>query len=365
MTRYDRHLQLEGFGPSAQKRLARARVLVIGAGGLGSPALQYLAAAGVGTLVVIDDDRVELSNLQRQVLYETADVGKKKAVVAVEKIKALNPDVDARGLDVRFGADNARELVEASDVIVDGTDNFATRYLANDACVLYGKPNVFAGVYQFEGQLSVFNYTGPDGETGPNYRDVFPGPPPPGLMPNCAEAGVLGALTGVMGSLQALEVIKICAGVGTPLSGTMLYMDSATLEMTRMKITKNPDNPLRGDPPAITGLDQEPLYNPPGGLFSVSSAELNEQLTSGRPVQLIDVREPHQHRQFNIGGVNIPLGQLEDADLPPASGQVTILYCQGGSRSLQGLQLLKNRNPDREACHLEGGMDAWQKTFPT
>ncbi|NRA48066.1 MAG: HesA/MoeB/ThiF family protein, partial [Phaeodactylibacter sp.] len=241
LKRYARHLAIPGFGPEGQKRLKRSQVLVIGAGGLGSPVLLYLAAAGIGQLTIVDFDEVDISNLQRQVLYTEADLGKPKATAAAKRLKALNPQIKIEAVIAPFSSENARELIRSADLVIDGTDNFPTRYLSNDACVLEGKPLVYGSIYRFEGQVSVFNLERKNGERGPNYRHLFPTPPPPELVPNCAEGGVLGVLPGIIGSMQANEAIKVLAEVGAPLDGKLFLFDAATLFSRTITIKNNPD----------------------------------------------------------------------------------------------------------------------------
>ncbi|MEN9413897.1 MAG: molybdopterin-synthase adenylyltransferase MoeB, partial [Bacteroidota bacterium] len=254
LARYDRHIIIPDFGMEAQQKLKAAKVLVIGSGGLGSPLLLYLAAAGVGTIGIVEFDTVDDSNLQRQVLYGQEDVGLLKADAARARLESLNPYIHIRVHHTRLISENALDIVRGYDVVADGTDNFPTRYLVNDACVLAGKTNVYASIFQFEGQVSVFNYTNNKGETGPNYRDLYPTPPPPGLVPSCAEGGVLGVLPGIIGSMQASEVIKVVTGVGEPLSGRLFIFDALQFETRTFKIRRRSDNPLNGEHPTISQL---------------------------------------------------------------------------------------------------------------
>ena len=246
IARYARHISIPAFGMEGQKKLKAAKVLVIGSGGLGSPLLLYLAAVGVGQIGIVDFDVVDDSNLQRQVLFNVHDVGRSKARTAKKKLEALNPHIKISVHETRFSTENALELVRQFDVVADGTDNFPTRYLVNDACVLEGKPNVYASIFQFEGQVAVFNYLNPDGSRGPNYRDMFPDPPPPGLVPSCAEGGVLGVLPGIIGSMQASEVIKVITGVGEPLAGRLFLFDAASFTARVLKVRKDPNTKIEG-----------------------------------------------------------------------------------------------------------------------
>src|SRR5215213_7386593 len=254
LARYNRHIIIPGFGLEAQQKLKEAKVLVIGSGGLGSPGLLYLAAAGVGTIGIVDFDVVDDSNLQRQVLFGVTEIGKPKVEAAKQRLQALNPHINIVVYNTQLTSKNALDLIKQYDVVADGTDNFPTRYLVNDASVLAGKPNVYASIFQFEGQVSVFNYTNKNGELGPNYRDLYPTPPPPGLVPSCAEGGVLGVLPGIIGSLQASEVIKVITGIGETLSGRFFIFDALGFETRTFNIKRNPSNPLNGDQPTIKEL---------------------------------------------------------------------------------------------------------------
>jgi adenylyltransferase/sulfurtransferase len=357
LERYQRHFSLAGFGPAAQEKLRRATVLVIGAGGLGCPALLYLAAAGVGRILLIDPDRVEASNLQRQVLFTEADVGEFKAPAAARRLAALNSGIAIEPRVGRFNRANALDLVGACDVVVDGSDNFATRYLANDACVLAGKPLVYGAVQGFAGQLSVFNWRG-----GPTYRCLFPEPPEPGTVPNCAEAGVLGVLPGLIGIGQAAETIKLLTGVGEPLSGRLLLWDA--LAMTTRTVAL-PADPRRRE---ITALPAEGYGEacaaPPGDVGEIVVPDLR-RLSS--PLQLIDVRERWERELGSIEpSVHIPLGLLEHgeagailAGLDPSAP--TVVYCAVGVRSLHAARLLRHRHGFRQVLNLAGGYVAWQR----
>jgi sulfur-carrier protein adenylyltransferase/sulfurtransferase len=350
--RYARHLSLPGFGEAAQERLTRGRVLVVGAGGLGSPALLYLAAAGVGHIVVIDGDTVDASNLQRQILYREADLGRPKAEVAAERLRELNHLVTVVPLAERFCRANALELVRGCDVVIDGSDNFATRYLVNDACVMADRPFVYGAIQGFEGQLAVFNWRG-----GPTYRCLFPLPTPPELAPNCAEVGVLGVLPGIVGTWQATEAIKLLSGCGEPLSGKLLIWNA--LEMTVHTLALAPDP--RSRPIVELPDDGEPVC---GASRELESHELEAKLRDPA-LQLIDVREAWERAVEVIEpSLHIPLGQLEQLgayDLLHglSRDQPTVVYCAHGIRSLRAVELLREEG-FRDVRSLRGGMAAWR-----
>jgi len=364
--RYSRHLNLPQFGLETQEKLKAAKVLVVGTGGLGAPMLQYLTAAGVGTIGVVDFDRIDESNLQRQVLFGTSDVGKPKTAVAIRKLQAQNPHTQFNKYDLRLDANNALEIIKEYDVVADGTDNFPTRYLVNDACVLAGKTNVYASIFQFEGQVSVFNYQYENGESGPNYRDIFPTPPPPGMVPSCAEGGVLGVLPGIIGSLQALEVIKVVTGIGKPLVGRLFLFDALDFSTRTLNIRKDTKNPLNGETPTIHQLiDYEEFC----GLKSiaVNSAinvdELQRWMKAKEAFTLIDVREPYEHEISNLGGELIPLNEIENQlDKIPKEGKV-VIHCKSGVRSRKAIDTLKEKYGYKNLLNLEGGILAWKETF--
>ena len=350
-TRYARHLSLPDFGLEGQRRLKAASVLVVGAGGLGSPLLLYLAAAGVGHIGIVDFDRVDETNLQRQVLYGVPDVGKSKAVTARARILALNPHIEVSVFDTLLTRDNALELIRAFDVVADGTDNFPTRYLVNDACVLAGKVNVYASIFRFEGQVAVFNYPGENGERGPNYRDLFPMPPPPDLVPNCAEGGVLGVLPGIIGSMQACEVIKVAAGVGQPLSGKLFLFDAASFTSRILNVRKNPEafcNPGKKTEPATESL---------------TAPQLKEMMEQDQPFQLIDVREAYEREIASIGGLHLPLAEIEEAVDRIDRQKPVVFYCRSGKRSRQAIEKLKAHAPFENLLNLEGGILAWAEAI--
>ncbi|HUF46684.1 MAG TPA: molybdopterin-synthase adenylyltransferase MoeB [Vicinamibacterales bacterium] len=352
--RYSRHLRLAEFGEDGQARLKAARVLIVGAGGLGSPAALYLAAAGVGTVGLVDFDTVDESNLQRQILYGTADVGRPKLVAAAARLSDTNPHVTIACVDEPFSAANALALVGAYDVVIDGTDNFATRYLVNDACVMTRTPNVYGSVSRFEGQAAVFASPG-----GPCYRCLHPDPPPPGLIENCAEGGVLGVLPGLIGTIQATEAIKIVTGIGTPLVGRLLLYDALAMRVRTIALPRNPDCPVCGDSPTIRDLvayEPPPCAPVPGGEMTVT--ELRAWRDRGEPHVLVDVREPSEHAASRIdGSILIPLGSLASAlDRLPAGGPV-VVHCKSGRRSARAVALLRSCGYD--ARNLVGGIDAW------
>ena len=357
LARYQRHFSLAGFGPGAQERLRRATVFVVGAGGLGSPALLYLAAAGVGRILVIDSDRVEASNLQRQVLFTEEDIGEFKAAAAARRLAALNSCIVVEPRVGRFVRANALNLVGASDLVIDGSDNFGTRYLVNDACVLADKPFVYGAVQGFTGQLSVFNW-----KNGPTYRCLFPEPPPPGSVPNCAEAGVLGVLPGLIGTAQACEAIKLLTGIGEPLSGRLLLLDALSMTTQTVALAADPrSRDIVQLPPDGYG---EVCQTPANGIDQIGSAELRALA----PVpQLIDVRESWERRMGAIQpSVHIPLGLLEHGEAAGALGgldpkALTVVYCAVGARSLRGAQLLRDQYGFQHPVNLRDGYSEWRR----
>ena len=363
LTRYNRHIILPQFGIEGQRKLKTAKVLVVGSGGLGSPLLLYLAAAGLGTIGIIDFDMVDESNLQRQFLFNTSDLKKRKATRAAEKIKALNPNIDVRVYNDKMTSANAIEIIKDYDIVADGTDNFPTRYLVNDACVLSGKPYVYGSVFQFEGQLSLFNYKNANGETGPNYRDLYPTPPPPELIPNCASGGVLGVLPGIIGSMQALEVIKATTGIGENLSGKFLVFDAlaATSKIFTIKRAKN--NPLNGANPTITSLiDYDAFCNikPHDGIKQITAEELFHMQSSGEDFQLLDVREPNEYAAYNIDGELISLKDVLENTGKINRNKKVVIHCQSGSRSIQAIKLLQEKGFDN-LYNLAGGLEKYRR----
>ena len=363
LSRYDRHIIIPDFGFEAQKRLKAAKVLVIGSGGLGSPALLYLAAAGVGTIGIVDFDVVDDSNLQRQVLFGVDEIGKPKVEAAKKRLESLNPYINIKVYNQQITSQNALELIRGYDVVADGTDNFPTRYLVNDACVLLGKPNVYASIFQFEGQVSVFNYTNKEGELGPNYRDLYPTPPPPGLVPSCAEGGVLGVLPGIIGSLQALEVIKILTGVGETLSGRFFIFDALNFETRTFKIKRNPANPLNGENPTITQLiDYEQFCGVKAvekPIKEITAKELYNLQVRGEDIQIIDVREPHEYQIANIGGELIPLATVAANANKIDRDKKVIIHCKMGGRSAKAIHELEEKFGFTNLYNLKGGILGW------
>lgn len=353
--RYARHFSLPDFGSEGQRRMRSARVLVVGAGGLGCPLLLYLAAAGVGHITLLDPDVVDASNLQRQVLYTPADVGRPKALVAKERLLALNPHITVEAHHLALHAGNAREWVRAAHVVADGSDNFPTRYLVNDACVLEGKPNVYASVFRFEGQVSVFNHRWADGSFGPNYRDLFPVPPQPGLVPNCADGGILGVLPGIVGSLQASEALKLLAGIGEPLAGRLFLFDAMSFTARVLQFNKRPDTHITAliDYDDFCGVPPKP--DEPAAP-SISSDTLAAWQREGRAFQLIDVRTPQEHEAHNIGGELMPLASLDECLPRIARDRPVVLHCQTGQRSTTALLHLQSLGGFDNLYHLEGGI---------
>ena len=355
--RYSRHLLMPEFGEDAQRRVKQARVLVIGAGGLGSPAALYLAAAGVGTIGLVEFDAVDETNLQRQILYGTPDIGRPKVEVAAERLTAQNPLVTIVPHPEVFDAANALALVSSYDVVVDGTDNFPTRYLVNDACVIAKRPNVYGSVSRFEGQAAVFAAV-----NGPCYRCLHPEPPPPGLIANCADAGVLGVMPGIIGTIQATEALKVVAGIGEPLIGRLLLFDALRMQSRVISLPRDADCPVCGDRPRITSLvrydDVACATNERGEEMTVD--ELRAWRASGTAHVLIDVREPSEHAQTHIdGSILIPLGTLNDhLDVIPRDRPV-VVHCQAGGRSARAVAQLKAQGYD--AHNLVGGIKAWKQ----
>src|SRR5688572_20905954 len=367
--RYSRHLILPEVGPEGQRRLKAGRVLCVGAGGLGSPAALYLAAAGVGTVGIIDFDAVDASNLQRQILHGTPDIGRSKLQSARDRLSALNPEVKIETHDTALTSANALALFRDYDVILDGTDNFATRYLVNDACVLLGKPNAYGSIFRFEGQASVFAT-----KDGPCYRCLYPEPPPPGLVPSCAEGGVLGVLPGVIGTIQATESIKLLLGGGKTLAGRLLLYDAWNMRFRELKLRRDPACPVCGDHPTVRELiDYEQFCGvpkpaaaaaAPGALpadLEVTVEQLNDIRSSGRPVYVLDVREPQEFQICRIpGSTLIPLGQLPARlnELPSgADAPEIVVHCKSGVRSAKAVRLLQERGI--ASRNLKGGILAW------
>lgn len=363
LSRYDRHIILPGFGFEGQQKLKAAKVFVIGSGGLGSPCLLYLAAAGVGTVGIIDFDVVEDSNLQRQVLFGVHAIGKAKVEAAKKRLEALNPYINIKVYNEQLTSKNALGIIKDYDVVADGTDNFPTRYLVNDACVLSGKPNVYGSVFQFEGQVSVFNYRDKNGALGPNYRDLYPTPPPPGMVPSCAEGGVLGVLPGIIGSLQALEVIKIITGIGETLSGRFYIFDALNFESRTFKIKRNPANPLNGENPTIKELiDYEQFCGAKAvekPTKEMTAKELYELQVHGEDLQIIDVREPYEYEIANIGGKLIPLATIAANAAKIDRSKKVIVHCKTGERSTKAIHELEEKFGFANLYNLKGGILEW------
>jgi sulfur-carrier protein adenylyltransferase/sulfurtransferase len=373
--RYARHFSLPEVGLEGQGRLKRGRVLCVGAGGLGSPLALYLAAAGVGTLGIVDFDTVDESNLQRQLLHGTSDVGRSKLDSAADRLRDVNPHVTVERHETRLTSENALEILADYDVVVDGTDNFPTRYLVNDACVLLGKPNVYGSIFRWEGQISVFAAA-----DGPCYRCLFREPPPPGLVPNCAEGGVLGVLPGIIGSMQAMEVVKLLLGVGRPLIGRLLIFDGLDMSWREVALRRNPECPVCGDEPTQTELIDYEVFcgvapasdGVPSGtatgadgstVATVDASALAARLDGDDAPFLLDVREPWEWAVGNLGGRGarlVPLAELEDrlAELP--RDRPIVVYCKSGQRSATAARLLADRG-FASVANLEGGIVAWAR----
>ncbi len=357
MARYARHIAIPEFNLEGQQKLKAAKVLVIGSGGLGSPVLLYLAAAGVGHIGIVDFDVVEDSNLQRQVLFTIDDIGQSKAKTAAARLKKLNPFIQITAYDTALTKENALDLVAQYDVVADGTDNFPTRYLVNDACVLTGKTNVYASIFRFEGQVSVFNQKNADGTFGPNYRDLFPQPPPPGLVPNCAEGGVLGVLPGIIGSLQASEVIKVITGVGETLSGRLFLLDAASFITRTLKVSKNPATKIEEliDYELFCGMEREKP------LPSIDVQELKKMMDQGEDFQLIDVRLLYEYEIANLQGERIPMDSIVAERGKIDRHKKVILHCRTGKRSAEAIRQLQKAEPFENLYNLNGGILAWAK----
>ncbi len=367
--RYSRHLIMPEVTLEGQKRLRDARVLCIGAGGLGSPLTLYLAAAGVGRIGVVDFDVVDLTNIQRQILYSTSDVGRPKLEAARERLTSLNPEIEIVPHAMRLSSENVMDLFKGYDVIADGTDNFPTRYLVNDACVLSGKPNVYASIFRFEGQVSVF-----DSRSGPCYRCLFPEPPPPGLVPSCAEGGVLGVLPGIIGAMQALEVLKTILGIGDRLISRLVLFDALAFRFRELQVRKNPACEVCGDSPTILapidyeefcGIRGEEVEADASGLPSFTVEEFARRRAAGEAFNLIDVREPHEYEIVRIPDSRLlPLSQLAERLHELDSTNTYVLHCHHGTRSVQAYHLLRQAG-FRRLYVLAGGVDAWAERIDT
>ena len=368
IARYSRHLLLPEVGLEGQQKLKAAKVLCVGTGGLGSPLAFYLAAAGIGTLGLVDFDVVDESNLQRQIIHTTKDVGRPKIDSAAEKLTALNPYMNVVKHETMLTSANALEIIRDYDIVADGTDNFPTRYLVNDACVITGKPNAYGSIFRFEGQASVFAT-----KEGPCYRCLYPEPPPPGLVPSCAEGGVLGILPGLVGVIQATEVIKLILGKGEPLIGRLLLVDSLGMHFRELKLRKNPDCPVCGKHPTVTklidynqfcGITPEPkaesVTGPTvqNGIPQITPVELKRRLDAGDDLFVLDVREPHEYQIANLGAKLIPLGELPNrlGELDP--NREIVVHCKSGGRSQKASELLA-QSGFKKLHNLAGGINGW------
>ena len=360
--RYSRHLIMPEVGMDGQLKLKRAKVLMIGSGGLGAPLGLYLAAAGVGRLGIVDFDTVDFTNLQRQVTFGTSDVGRKKLEAARERLSNLNPEIQIDTFETRLTSDNALDILRDYDIVVDGTDNFPTRYLVNDACVLLGKPNVYGSIFRFEGQASIFGYPG-----GPCYRCLYPEPPPPGLVPSCAEGGVLGVLPGIIGCIQAMETIKLIIGKGDSLVGRLLLFDALGMRFRELKLRKNPECPVCGEHPTVTklidyaefcGIRGEEAPAQTASVPEITPKQLKQRLDRGDDLYILDVREPHEYQICNLQGHLIPLGDLPKRVSELDSSREIVAHCRSGKRSADAVEFLTKAG-FRKIWNLKGGILAW------
>jgi adenylyltransferase/sulfurtransferase len=361
--RYSRQLIMPEVAREGQEKIKAARVLCVGTGGLGSPLALYLAAAGVGKLGIVDFDVVDSTNLHRQIIHTTNDVGRSKVASAAEKIAAINPFVSVRSFDAKLTSANAMEIFREFDIVADGTDNFATRYLVNDACVLTGKPNVYASIFRFEGQASVFA-----SENGPCYRCLYPEPPPPGMVPSCAEGGVLGVLPGLLGVIQATEVLKLILGLGESLSGRLLLVDAAAMRFREVRVSKDPECPICGVNPTIHELiDYDQFCGVRGEVSAkapvvaqIEPEDLKRRLDAGEDIFVLDVREPHEYKICNLGGHLIPLDQLANRVGELDSSREIVVHCKAGGRSAKAAEFLVSRG-FRHVSNLAGGITRWSE----
>ena len=360
--RYSRHLIMPEVGMQGQLKLKQAKVLLVGTGGLGAPLGLYLAAAGVGRIGLVDFDTVDYTNLQRQVLFGTSDVGRPKIDAAAGHLRNLNPEIQVDQFETRLTSENALDILKDYDIVVDGTDNFPTRYLVNDACVLLGKPNVYGSIFRFEGQITVFGYPG-----GPCYRCLYPEPPPPGLVPSCAEGGVLGVLPGIVGTIQAAETLKLIIGVGEPLIGRLLLFDALSMTFRALKLRKNPQCPVCGEHPVVTKLidyaefcgirgEEAPVSNLT--VPEIAPRDLKSRLDRGDDLFILDVREPHEYQICNLQGTLIPLGELSRRVNELDSSREIVAHCRSGKRSAEAVEFLRNAG-FRKIWNLKGGILAW------
>ncbi|HVT30630.1 MAG TPA: molybdopterin-synthase adenylyltransferase MoeB [Lacipirellulaceae bacterium] len=360
--RYSRHLIMPEVGMEGQLKLKNAKVLCIGTGGLGAPLGLYLAAAGVGRIGIVDFDVVDNTNLQRQVLFANDDVGKPKVAAAAARLRGLNPDITIDVHETHLSSDNALEIFKDYDIIVDGTDNFPTRYLVNDACVLLGKPNVYGSIFRFDGQITIFGYPG-----GPCYRCLYPEPPPPGLVPSCAEGGVLGVLPGIVGTIQAAETLKLILGKGDPLVGRLLLFDAMGMKFRELKLRKNPECPVCGEHPTVTelidyvqfcGIRGEEAPSTVTNIPEITPRELKTRLDRGDDLYILDVREPHEYQICNLGGHLIPLGELSRRAAELDSSKEIVAHCRSGKRSAEAVDFLRKAG-FKKIWNLKGGILAW------
>ena len=360
--RYSRHLIMPEVGMEGQLKLKKAKVLCIGTGGLGAPLGLYLAAAGVGRIGLVDFDTVDFTNLQRQVLFGTSDVGRPKITAAADRLRNLNPEIQIDAHEAQLTSENALQLFQDYDIIVDGTDNFPTRYLVNDACVILGKPNVYGSIFRFEGQITVFGY--PD---GPCYRCLYPEPPPPGLVPSCAEGGVLGVLPGIVGTIQAAETLKLIIGKGQPLVGRLLLFDALAMKFRELKLRKNPECPVCGTHPTVTklidyvqfcGVRGEEAPSTVTNIPEITPRDLKSRLDKGDDLFILDVREPHEYDICNLNGHLIPLGELPQRVHELDSSREIVAHCRSGKRSADAVDFLQKAG-FRKIWNLKGGILAW------
>jgi sulfur-carrier protein adenylyltransferase/sulfurtransferase len=360
--RYSRHLIMPEVGMEGQLKLKAAKVLCIGTGGLGAPLGLYLAAAGVGRIGLVDFDSVDFTNLQRQVLFGTSDVGRPKITAAADRLRNLNPEIQIDAYETQLTSENALDLFKDYDIIVDGTDNFPTRYLVNDACVLLGKPNVYGSIFRFEGQITVFGYP-----EGPCYRCLYPEPPPPGLVPSCAEGGVLGVLPGIVGTIQAAETLKLIIGKGQPLVGRLLLFDALAMKFRELKLRKNPECPVCGKNPTVTklidyvefcGIRGEEAPSTVTNIPEMTPRELKARLDKGDDLYILDVREPHEFQICHLNGNLIPLGELPRRVHELDSSREIVAHCRSGKRSADAVEFLQKAG-FRKIWNLKGGILAW------
>jgi len=360
--RYSRHLIMPEVGMEGQLKLKQAKVLCIGTGGLGAPLGLYLAAAGVGRIGLVDFDAVDFTNLQRQVLFGTSDVGRPKISAAADRLRNLNPEIQIDTFEAHLSSDNALDILKDYDIVVDGTDNFPTRYLVNDACVLLGKPNVYGSIFRFEGQVTIFGAPG-----GPCYRCLYPEPPPPGLVPSCAEGGVLGVLPGIIGTIQACETLKLIIGKGEPMIGRLMLFDALGMKFRELKLRKNPECPVCGENRTITklidyaefcGIRGEEAPSTVTNIPEITPRELKARLDRGDDLFILDVREPHEYQICNLNGHLIPLGELARRVNELDSSREIVAHCRSGKRSAEAVDFLRKAG-FRKIWNLQGGILAW------